>query len=268
MISRSGRVTVFLAFLPVLCGVAGCRSAGHGGAAADLHASARTIVFVHGAWGGGWQFHKVEPLLEQAGYEVVRPTMTGLGERVHLATPEVDLSTHVEDIVNVLRFEALEDVILVGHSYGGMVVSGVADRAPERIAMVVYLDAILPEDGDSVERLFGDALQSMAAPDGEGGWRLVPRWVEAGQQPPVDVPQPKATFTERIELSSAGAEIPAAFILTVEKGRTTDEFDAFAERARSRGWPVVVMQGTHNPQWFQPESFVEVLLETLEIVKD
>ena len=225
-----------------------------------------TIVFVHGAWGGGWQFYKVEPLLERAGHRVLRPTMTGLGERVHLAGPEIRLSTHIEDIVNVIEFEKLEDIILVGHSYGGMVIAGVADRVPQRINTLIYMDAILPEDGESVAGLFGDAIDTMATA-GAGGaepWQLVPLWVKHGQPPPVDVPQPVLTFSETIVLENPdAATVPGIFILTIEEGREVDDFDLFAERARTRGWPVVTMQGNHNPQWHQPEAFVEVLLQAL-----
>lgn len=222
-----------------------------------------TIVFVHGAWAGGWHYTKVEPLLEAAGHRVYRPTMTGLGERVHLARPEIDLSTHIEDIVNVLEFEALSDVVLVGHSYGGMVIAGVAERVPERISRLVYFDAIVPEDGDSVASLFGDAVGSMATIEGDGDepWKLVPRWVEEGEPPPVDVPQPLRTFTEPISLGNPeAARLPAAFLLTVEAGRESDDFDRFAERLRLRGGDVVVMEGDHNPQWHQPQAFVEALL--------
>jgi pimeloyl-ACP methyl ester carboxylesterase len=225
------------------------------------------IVFVHGAWGGGWQYRKVEPLLEEAGYKVYRPTLTGLGERVHLARPDVDLSTHIEDIVNVFEFEDLHDVILVGHSYGGMVISGVADRLPERIAKLVYVDAILPENGESVESLFGTAIERMAVAGGGGAepWQLVPRWVEPGKPPPVDVPQPIRTFTEPIALGNpAAAVIPSTYLLTVEPGATDDEFARFADRARARGWPVMVMEGGHNPYWFQPEAFVRVLLDIVQ----
>jgi len=230
-------------------------------------ASRPVIVFVHGAWGGGWQYRKVEPLLEEAGYTVYRPTLTGLGERVHLARPDVDLSTHIEDIVNVFEFEDLHDVILVGHSYGGMVISGVADRLPERIAKLVYVDAILPENGESVESLFGPAIERMAVPGGEGAepWLLVPRWVEPGKPPPVDVPQPILTFTEPISLGNpAAARIPSAYLLTVEPGATDDQFSPFADRARNRGWQVVEMEGGHNPYWFQPEAFVRVLLDLVQ----
>ena len=228
---------------------------------------ADTIVIVHGAWGGGWQWHKVEPLLEARGYRVYRPTMTGLGERVHLAGPDVGLDTHIEDIVKVLEFEALSDVILVGHSYGGMVISGVADRAPERIARLVYLDAILPEDGESVDGLFGKGVGQMATRGGGGyeSWQLVPRWVEPGTPPPVDVPQPAKSFSDPITLGNHdAAKLRASFILTREPGAEHDDFEGFAERARARGWPVLEMEGDHNPHWFQPEEFVEVLIQAID----
>ncbi len=221
------------------------------------------IVFVHGAWGGGWQFHKVEPLVQKAGFTVYRPTLTGLGERVHLARPEIDLSTHIEDIVKVFEFEDLSDVVLVGHSYGGMVIAGVAERVPHRIAQLIYFDAVVPRDGESVMDLVGDRLDRMAVAGGAGGepWELVPLWVEEGRNPPVDVPQPVATFTEPIALGNPDVElIPTTFLLTVEAGQTRDDFDAMADRARSRGWPVITMEGGHNPYWFQPDAFVEVLL--------
>ena len=225
-----------------------------------------TIVFVHGAWGGGWQFHKVQPLLEEAGHIVYRPTMTGLGERVHLAGPEVGLSTHIEDIVNVLEFEDLHDIVLVGHSYGGMVIAGVADRVPDRIGRLVFMDAIVPEDGESVSSLFGEAIDTMATAGGGGAepWQLVPLWVKEGKPPPVDVPQPILTFTEPIVLDNPEAtRISATFILTVEPGKEADDFDVFADRARDRGWDVVIMEGGHNPHWFQPEAFVGVLLQVV-----
>ena len=109
-----------------------------------------TFVFVHGAWGGGWDYKTMEKLLEDAGHKVYRPTLTGQGERVHLNGPDVNLDTHIMDIVNVIKFEDLHDIILVGHSYGGMVITGVADRIPQKIKHLVYADAMLPEDGESV----------------------------------------------------------------------------------------------------------------------
>jgi len=106
-----------------------------------------TYVLVHGAWHGGWCWKKVAPALRAAGHEVYTPTLTGLGERAHLANPAIDLAMHIADVVNLLEAEELDKVVLVGHSYGGMVVTGVADRAASRLRRVVYLDAFLPENG-------------------------------------------------------------------------------------------------------------------------
>ncbi|HVI35180.1 MAG TPA: alpha/beta fold hydrolase, partial [Gaiellales bacterium] len=104
---------------------------------------------MHGAWGGGWAWKKVIPLLRAAGHDVHAPTATGLGDRVHLAGPAVDLDTHITDCANVLAFEDLTEVTLVGWSYGGMIITGVAGRVPERLAQLVYLDALVPADGEN-----------------------------------------------------------------------------------------------------------------------
>lgn len=266
VIHRQLHVRILLAvFLVIGCGCGPRRAA----APVDTAAGGPrpTVLFVHGAWGGGWQFHKVDPLLRKAGCTVYRPTLTGLGERVHLAGPDVNLSTHVEDVVKVFEFENLDRVILVGHSYGGMVISGVAERMPQRIARLVYVDALVPEDGESVMDLAAGRIPKMAELGGTGSepWQLVPLWVKQGKPPPLDVPQPLATFTEPIRLANPTARaLPATYILTVVAGSTTDEFDRFRDRARARGWSVVEMEGGHNPYWFQPEAFVEVLLGVVE----
>jgi pimeloyl-ACP methyl ester carboxylesterase len=109
-----------------------------------------TFVLVHGGGHGGWCYRKVARLLREAGHEVFTPTLTGLAERSHLVSPSTDLETHITDIVNLLAWEDLQQVILVGHSYGGMVITGVADRAADRIAELVYLDAAHPRDGESL----------------------------------------------------------------------------------------------------------------------
>jgi pimeloyl-ACP methyl ester carboxylesterase len=114
-----------------------------------------TIVIVHGAFGGAWAYRQVGALLRDKGYDVYRPQLTGQGERVHLARPDIGLGTHIEDVVNMILYEDLHDIILVGHSYGGMVITGVADRLPDRIKRLVYLDAFLPNDGESAKGLFG-----------------------------------------------------------------------------------------------------------------
>lgn len=220
-----------------------------------------TFVIVHGAWGGSWAFRRVETLLREKGCVVYRPSLTGQGERVHLASPAVGLSMHIDDVVNVIRFEDLRDVILVGHSYGGMVITGVADRVPDRIRRLIYLDAFVPNDGESVDSLTG-ARASWIKPMIQGDY-IVPPWVKPDQPVPKDVPQPLKTFTEPIVLKNkAAVQIPATYILTVEAGRDakTDDFAAQSERAKTRGWTVAQLTADHNPQWSAPEALVELLV--------
>ena len=109
-----------------------------------------TIVVAHGAWSAGWAWKKMRPLWRARGHEVFTPTYTGLGERAHLAAPSINLDTHIRDTLNVLEYEDLSGVVLVGHSYGGMVATGVADRARDRIRQLIYLDAFVPEDGKAL----------------------------------------------------------------------------------------------------------------------
>jgi pimeloyl-ACP methyl ester carboxylesterase len=117
-----------------------------------------TYVLVHGGGHGGWCYQRVARLLRAAGHEVYTPTMTGVGERSHLVGPEVDLDLHIRDIVAVLDYDDLRDVILVGHSYGGMVVTGVADRAADRVGKLVYLDAANPRNGQSLVDVSGEHI--------------------------------------------------------------------------------------------------------------
>ena len=126
------------------------------------------FVLVHGAWHGGWCWVRVARILRDAGHEVFTPTLTGLGERVHLASADISLDTHVADVLGVLESEELEDVVLCGHSYGGMVVTGVAAQAAKRIDTLVYLDAFVPEDGQSVFELMGPERAGPPLPDRKG----------------------------------------------------------------------------------------------------
>ncbi len=137
-----------------------------------------TFLFVHGAFVGGWSWKKVNALLRAAGHEVYTPTLTGLGERVHLLNPDIDLETHIQDILEVISYEDLAGVILVGHSYSGLVIASVADRVPQRLAHLVYLDAFIPQDGQSALDLFDQqdraAIEERVQRGGEG-WLLPPR---------------------------------------------------------------------------------------------
>lgn len=226
--------------------------------AAPTPAAKPVMLIVHGAWGGAWQFSKIDPLLREKGFDVRRVTLTGLGERAHLSSKDIGLETHIQDVVNVILFERLENIILVGHSYGGMVITGVADRVPDRIKKLVYLDAMLPNDGESGQDVMGSAewIQK-SAKDG----MLIPAWVRPGQPYPFDVPHPVKTFTDPLALKNPAREkIPGVYILTVDPGKKPEE-DAFwksSERARARDWTVLTMEADHNPQWRKPAETAEL----------
>ena len=164
------------------------------GRAAEPAAGAphHTYVLIHGATGGGWDWRTMERLLTADGHTVFRPTLTGLGEKVHLTSPNISLTTHVSDIVNVILFENLHDVVLVGHSYGGMVITGVMDRIPERLSHVVFLDAMVPDDGQSVVTLGGHLSPDDKVVDG----LIHFSWLKASKPIPGDVPQSYKTYSE------------------------------------------------------------------------
>ena len=216
-------------------------------------------VIVHGSWGGGWAFKKVDSLLTSHGNTVYRPTLTGLGERNHLSSPDLGLLTHINDIVNVILYENLYDVILVGHSYGGMIITGVADSIPERIKKLVYLDAILPENNESsLSIMENNQLSSLKTANGY----IIPWWVQEGQNPPRDVLHPLKTWTDNIVLDNVKREqIPSVYILTVDPGADPgqDRFYKQSERAKKKGWPVLHLSADHNPQWSAPKELVKML---------
>lgn len=218
------------------------------------------MVLVHGASGGGWQFKQVATLLEARGWKVYRPTLSGLGERHHTATAAIGLDTHIEDIVNLILFEELRAVVLLGHSYAGFVIAGVADRIPERIRHLVYLDAFLPLDGESlVTTRRPDAVDPMK--NVQAGF-IVNRQIKPEAPPPRLVPQPAKTFTQTVSLQNpVAATIPGTVILTVAKGQRPedDTFYFSTERARARGWTVHVMEGNHYPMLFQAEATAALL---------
>ena len=223
----------------------------------------RTYVLVHGAWGGAWQFKNTHKKLEKAGENVYRVNLTGLGERVHLANDKVDLSTHVKDVVNTILFEDLDSVILMGHSYGGMVVTAVADSIPERIKKIIYLDAFVPEDGESVFEFMsqGPAKDLMNSKDGVS---IFPPWVKDTTVFPRDVPHPVATLKQVIKLKNPNRlKIPSTYILTSEKqygGKEKDDFYFFYTRANKYGWKTIDMEANHNPQVDKLDDLVKILL--------
>ena len=144
---------------------AGASAAALGGAPARAQTAARkTFVLVHGAWHGGWCWRRVADVLQQRGHNVFTPTMTGLGERSHLIDGKINLTTHVTDIVNVIKWESLNDIVLVGHSYGGIIISGVAEAMRDTIGSIVFLDAFVPESGDSVATQASQPFWSRSPP--------------------------------------------------------------------------------------------------------
>lgn len=237
-----------------------------------------TFVLVHGATHGGWCWRRVVPLLRSAGHEVFVPTLTGLGERAHQAHPGIDLDTHVQDIVGILEYEDLERVVLVGHSYAGTVIAGVADRAPERIAHLVYLDGAAPSDGQALLALFSTdgqaALRDEVAAEGDG-WRLLPgdpafygitdpedaAWVRAKL-----TPQPFKTFTQPLRLTNpAGFAGPKTLIACVAAAPAAWR-DAMIERARAEpGWRYREVATGHDAMITTPREVADLLLEAAHL---
>jgi len=218
-----------------------------------------TCVLVHGAWGGGWDWKHVDQLLAADGNKVYRPTLTGQGERSHLAGTNIDLDTHIQDIVNVILWENLHDVVLVGHSYGGMVITGVADRVPGRLRRLVYVDAFVPTNGESANRLHGTTGIDLPVTNG----LIPPPWLKGNPPPPHDVPQPAKTFSQPITLTNqaVAGKLPVTYVLTVDPGRPAeqDPFYPFYQRALARGWKAVVMEGDHNVQRSHPRELVKLI---------
>jgi pimeloyl-ACP methyl ester carboxylesterase len=228
-----------------------------------------TIVLAHGAWSAAWAWKKMRPRLRAAGHDFFSPTYTGLGERAHLARPEIDLSTHIQDVLAVLEFEDLTDVTLLGHSYGGMVATGVADRARDRIARVVYIDAFAPRDGQSLFDLVGPKaegnMRAGAAKDGDG-WRL-PINPMPPDTAPEDVawasprrrPQPIRTFEQKLQLASKEPPPPRHYIYATRNG-PGDVFRQFSERAKSEpGWKSYELDSSHNPHITCPDALMALL---------
>jgi pimeloyl-ACP methyl ester carboxylesterase len=219
-----------------------------------------TYVIVHGAWGGSWDWRVVDSLLASRGHRVYRPPLTGLGERIHIASPSIGLDTHIEDVVNTILWEDLRDITLVGHSYGGMVITGVANRVPERIRRLVYLDAFLPNSGERTLDLAESVGFNYIRPNIKDGF-IVPPWVTDQDTIPRDVPQPLRTFTDTLRLDPTSRKVPGVYILTVEPGREPDEFQWFADRAAARGWPVRRLTSDHIPERSAPLALVNLLIE-------
>jgi pimeloyl-ACP methyl ester carboxylesterase len=239
-----------------------------------------TFVLVHPAWFGGWCWKKVALLLRAGGYDVHTPTLTGLGDRAHLARPEIGLNTHIEDITNFLKYEDLTGVVLVGNSSGGMVITGVADRVPELIAHIVYLDAFVPQDGQSMLDVIRPeqrpAMEALVQQEGQGWFvprfapppweKLVPGWGitdEADQRwvLPRFRPTPFGHFKEAVSRKNAAAEkLSRTYIRCVQWQNAV--YDRYAEAAqRTPGWRHRELATSHLPLITHPRELTDLLLE-------
>jgi pimeloyl-ACP methyl ester carboxylesterase len=229
---------------------------------------AATFLVCHGAWSAGWAWKKMHPPMAAAGHRLVTPTYTGLGEREHLANPSVDLETHIQDVLNVIRYEDLREVVLLGHSYGGMVATGVADRARDRIAQLIYLDAFVPEEGQSLLDLLPESerqrMQQLAK-SGDG-WRVPPNPTPP-DTPPADlawlterrVEMPIKCFEIRLRLRGGPLTLPRSYIYATRVS-PVDAFGPFAARARSQpDWHYYEIDASHSPNVTAPEALMAVL---------
>jgi pimeloyl-ACP methyl ester carboxylesterase len=228
-----------------------------------------TFVLVHGAWHGGWCYARVADLVRARGHRVFTPTMTGLGERAHLARPDITLSDHVTDIVNVFRYEDLNDVVLCGHSYGGLVISGVVEAVPERIAALVFLDAFVPESGQSLQDLVAESQrtrQNDAAAANGGFIPPIPAvhfGVNERDRAYVDaqcVPQALPTMREGLVLTGARERVAHKTYLRAGTYRS-DPFDAARERVTGTpGWVVDTIPSGHDVMIDAPEALAAALV--------
>jgi pimeloyl-ACP methyl ester carboxylesterase len=205
----------------------------------------------------------VRPLLEAAGHAVYTPTCTGLGERAHLANPAVDLDTHITDVVNAILYEDLRDVVLVGHSYGGMVVTGVAERVPERLAHLVYVDAFVPLDGQSLMDLVGPTaaarFEEQARTHGDG-WRVPPVFAPSPHMPGSDrrLPHPLASMRQPLRVTDpAAATISRTYVYC--NNPPMGFFEPFSKRAKAEGWRYEELATDHNPQYMAPGALADLL---------
>ena len=229
--------------------------------------SPKTFLVCHGAWGGGFAWKKMHPLMQAAGHRLLTPSYTGLGERSHLANPSIDLDTHIEDILNVIKYEDLRDIVLVGHSYGGMVATGVADRARDKVAQLIYIDAFAPGDGQSLFDLneSGRVTSQDAAKSGDG-WRVPP------MQPPPDtspadvewlsprrVHMPIKCFEAKLKLQGGALTLPRSYIYATRIA-PADTFGPMARQAKSDpAWRYYEIDASHSPNVTAPDALMALL---------
>jgi pimeloyl-ACP methyl ester carboxylesterase len=232
-----------------------------------------TFVLVHGAWHGGWCWQRVAERLRGGGHIVFTPTLTGLGERSHLLRAGIDVKTHIADVVNAMKWEGLKDVVLCGHSYGGFVISGVAEQMAPAIRSIVFLDAFLPNDGEAVQDLTGPAVREAAAAAMQRGDIVIPPrpaeafGVNAADRAWVDrlcVGQPIGTFTDKIALTGARDRIPRKSYIRAASYANPGFDRALAAVRTDPSWRTYEVSCGHDVMVDAPERLTEILLEAAQ----
>jgi len=221
-----------------------------------------TYVLVHGAWGGSWGWKQVARGLRAARHEAYAPSLTGLGERVHLAHPGITLSTHIADVTNAILFEDLNEVILVGHSYGGMVISGVAGAMAGRISALVYVDAFLPEDGQALWDIADERMRASYI-DGqrETPGLIAPLFAAEGGRANALTAHPLLTLTEPVRIGEEAAAIRQRTYVYATRNAPTS-FTRFHDRVKDDpAWRVHEIGTGHFVMGEDPEGLTRLLLE-------
>lgn len=229
------------------------------------------FVLVHGMWHGGWCWKKVMPILRAAGHEVFTPTLTGLGERAHLRHDDIDLSTHIQDIVNFFEYEDLFGTILVGHSFGGTIASVIAEKIPERIIHLVNLDGPLPENGKALKDLIGDYWDFMQKnailSDDERRIQPIKDWTFGVSGSDLTwmrsklTPHPLKTLTSPITLTNpAACSFSRTYIHCVE-GLSIDEIESEEKKFTDLGWNYCFISTGHDAMITAPSELAKILLE-------
>lgn len=236
-----------------------------------------TFVLVHGTGTGGWVWRRVRSLLVKAGHDVYAPTLTGVGERAHLVRRDIGLGTHVNDVVGVIDYEELRDVTLVGFCYGGMIIPAVADRVPDKVRRLIYLDAVVADGGQSLLDVMSPEIRDLwqrhvLAGD---GWRLPPiparhlGRVDANVTSEAEVrrllarrtPQPLTCFSEPLAITRLDRELPTTFVHCTDKPPGGDMHGEFAASARARGWPIRELSAGHHCMLTMPGATASLLAE-------
>ena len=231
--------------------------------------SSKTFLVCHGAWSAGWAWKKMHPLMQAAGHRLVTPSYTGLGDRAHLVTTSIDLNSHIEDMLAVIKYEDLRDIVLVGHSYGGMVATGVADRARDKVRQLIYIDAFVPNDGQSLFDLNegGRAPLQKTAREGDG-WRVPPmqtppdtsaadvEWLSARR-----VHMPIKCFETPLKLQNGPLTLPRSYIYAT-RITPADTFGPFARMTKSDpAWNYYEIDASHSPNVTAPEALMGLLMK-------